>query len=134
MAANIDPFVRHMVLADDIRPDPANPTKLILHGLIQTVRLVPPVTLPAVIDRMCVLLYLAGGRGTGVGQIVAVHADTNEPAFGSRPLRLTYPADPLRVVPVLFRMERCVVRRTGLYWVEFRHNNRPLAELSLLVE
>lgn len=129
--ANIDPFVRHMLMADEIEPHPANPRKVNIRGLVQTVRVTEPVTWPAVIGQLCVLLYLTGGRGSGDGQIVAVHADTDQEMFGSQVVRITYPADPLEVVPVVFRMRRCVVRFPGLYWIEFRHTGRPLSELAL---
>ena len=60
---NIDPIVRHMILADNVSADSRTPPKIGLHGLIQAVHLTEPIRYPATIPTLCVLLYLAGGRG-----------------------------------------------------------------------
>jgi hypothetical protein len=131
--ANIDPFVRHMLLVDNVAPDPANPKKLVLRGLIQTVRLTEPVRLPAIIEQFRVLLFLTGGRGYGDAQIIGVEADTGQQVFGSSVHRIDYPADPLEVVTRSIQLCRCVIPRTGLYWIQFWHNGRMLADQPLIV-
>ena len=131
--ANIDPVVRHMLLGDDVTTDPANPRKIVVNGLIHVARLAQPVRLPAVIDQLCVLLLLAGGRGVGDAQIVGVEADTDQPVFRSAVFQITYPPDPLEIVTRLFRLQQCVVPRAGLYWIQFWHNGRLLAEQPLTV-
>jgi hypothetical protein len=130
---NLDPVVRHMILADEVTTDPADPHKVVVSGIVQTVRLLEPVELPAVIPQLCVLLFLCGGRGRGVGQIITRDAVTDRPVFGSPPTTITYPIDPLEVLPVVYRMWTCKVPRPGLYWTQFWHNGKPLAEQPLIV-
>ncbi|HVK18437.1 MAG TPA: hypothetical protein VM533_15995 [Fimbriiglobus sp.] len=130
---NIDPFVRHMLLLDDIKTDPNNPKKLILRGLVQTIRLTEPVQLPAVIEELCVLFSLSGGRGVGTVQIRAMDDETGQFAFGSAAHQIVYPPNPLEVVTRSFRLQRCVIRRIGLYWIQFWHNGRMLADQPLIV-
>ena len=132
--ATIAPFVRHMIVCDDVVPSPHNPRDLDVRGLLSFVRSNPPGSFPVTVPQVCVYLELSGGRGTGEVQIVTRHADTDEPAFRSAAQEITFPPDPLRIVPVVFRIRQCVFRRGGLYWVEFRYAGRPLVERSVVVE
>ena len=130
---NIDPIVRHMILADNVSTDSRTPPKIGVHGLIQIVHLTEPIRYPATIPTLCVLLYLAGGRGQGIGQIIAVDSESDQPLFGSLPHEITYPPDPLEAIAIAFRLRKCRIPRQGLYWIQFWHNGRRLAEQSLIV-
>jgi hypothetical protein len=54
--------------------------------------------------------------------------------FRSAARPFTFPDNPLRIVPVVFRIRECVFRRPGLYWIQFWHNGRPVDERALLAE
>ena len=131
---DLAPFVRHMILCEEVVRSPANPLRLDARGLMSYFRSRPPGQFPVLAPRLYVYLEVSGGRGTGELQVEVVYADTGEPAFGSPARRYTFPDDPLRVVPLGFDLRGCVFRRPGLYWVEFRHNGRAIEERPLIVE
>lgn len=122
-----------MLLCDEIVADPIQPNKFELRGLIHAIRLKEPIRLPAVIDQLCVLLYLTGGRGVGNLQIVGLEADTDREVFVSLHYRIEYPPDPLELVTRSFRLRQCIVPRPGLYWIQLKHNGRTLTEQPLTV-
>ena len=124
--ADIDPVVRQMILCDDVVPNARSPLKHDTCGLIHSVIADTPGQLPVVLPVLCVYLQLTGGRGTGAVQVVATEADTGDPVFASPAYTVTYPPDPLLVVPLMIRILNCRFPRTGLYWIEFRHSGREL--------
>ncbi len=130
---NIDPIVRHMILADNVSTDSRTPPKIGVHGLIQIVHLTEPVRYPATISTLCVLLVLAGGRGKGIGQIIAVDSESDQPLFGSLSHEITYSPDPLEPVTVVFRINECKIPEQGMYWIQFWHNGNRLAEQPFIV-
>ena len=129
----IDPVVRQMILCNKVVPNADNPLSHDTLGLIHTVIGNPPGTFPVMLPRLCVYLQLTGGRGAGITQIVAVEADTCDPVFASEPHPVDFPADPLVVFPVVFRISACEFPRAGLYWIEFRNNSRELAVQPVVV-
>ncbi len=88
-----------------------------------------PITHP----ELCVYVQLTGGVGTGQVQVVVVVADTGEEAFGSPAHEYRHPTDRHVVGAIVFRLQRCVFHRPGLYWVEFRHDGTTLNQTPLIV-
>ncbi|MBX9580623.1 MAG: hypothetical protein K2X87_09975 [Gemmataceae bacterium] len=131
--ATIPPIVRQMILCDDVLPSTRRPGDHDALGLIHSVYPDPPGFYPAVLPVLCVYLQLTGGRGSGVGQVVVVEADTGGPVFAGRPHTIDYPPDPLAVVFRVFRVLDCKFPRSGLYWVQFRHDGRELSAQPLVV-
>jgi hypothetical protein len=131
--ADIDPVVRQMILCDRVVPNTTNPQKHDTLGLIHTTNPNPPDRYPTTLPVLCVYLQLTGGRGSGTVQVVAVEADTGDAVFSSAAHSVTYPADPLLVFPMVFRISSCKFPRAGLYWIQFRNNGRELAAQPLLV-
>jgi hypothetical protein len=134
MSVNIDPFVRRMIVCDDIVRSSRNQGQLDAIGLVNYVRPETPGRYPVRLRQLAVLVELTGGRGTGEGQIVVVAADTDEPVFASPVHTWSYPADPLRVLPVVFRIRECSFPRSGVYWVQFWHRGRKFTEYAIRVE
>ena len=131
---SIAPFVRHMILCDDVVTNPSNPYKLDARGMTSFVRSNPPGSFPVVLPQLGVYLEMSGGRGPAKLRIVAVSADTDTAVFASPARNLTFPDDPLRVVPVVFRIRRCIFPRAGLYWIQFWYNDQPIFEQDLIAE
>lgn len=131
--ANIPPVVRSYVLCDDVAPNTRDPSKIDAYGIFHEVRHDPVGGYPAVLPVMCAYLRLSGGRGAGVGRVVAIEADTGTPVFASLPHPITYPADPLALIPVVFRILDCRFPRAGLYWIEFWHDGQELISEPLTV-
>ncbi|MFO0848036.1 MAG: hypothetical protein U0871_05700 [Gemmataceae bacterium] len=127
------PFIRHMLLCDDVRPDPTRPRKVVIYGLVSTVRPTAsgsyPLTTP-----LCVYLAMTSGRGHGTAQITVAAADTGERVYSGVPRDLAFDPDPLKVLGVVFRIPACTLPRPGLYWVELRYNGAVLAHQPLTAE
>src|SRR5947209_1692872 len=95
VSATIDPVVRHMLVCDRAAADPNNPHKVDVFGLMSVIVAGTDVVLPLRHRELCVYLALTGGRGTGEGRIVVVHADSGRPAFASRPHEIQFGPNPL---------------------------------------
>jgi len=120
-SANLPPFVRHMLLCEEVSRDPENPNRVNLYGLTSTIRSTSNPPFPLLHPVLCVYLVLTGVRGVGEGQVVVVAADTDQPVFASQRHQLAFTlANPLDGHAAVFRIHDCVFPREGLYWVEFR--------------
>jgi hypothetical protein len=122
-----------MLLCEDVRPDPGNPKKLDILGLISTVQGAEGATFPLQLPVLCVYLAVSGGRGSGQTRIDVRQADSGNLVFASRSHLIVFPSDPLAVRGVVFRIRNCVFQEPGLYWVQFCYNDQKLAEQSLVV-
>ena len=58
------PFVRHLLICDDVRPSPTNPRRRNVYGLIHSVRPRAGVDYPVRLS-FCVYSVLSSGRGRG---------------------------------------------------------------------
>jgi len=132
--SDLAPMVRHMLLCEDVRTDPANPKKVNVFGLVSTIQAVPDAAFPVCHPELCVYLQVTGGRGTGEGKIVAVQADTEQVVFTSSPHPIALGADPLAVLGLVFRIQDCIFPQAGLYWIQFRFNDNIIAEQPLLLK
>jgi hypothetical protein len=130
---DVEPFVRHMLLCDDVQTDPNNPRKVNVFGLVNTLGAAEGSDFPLCHPELCIYLLMTGGRGTGEGRIVAVAADTNEVAFASPAHPITFPPDPLALLGCIFRIQDCVFQKSGLYWIQFWFNGKTIAQQPLLV-
>ena len=134
MMAPIDPVVRLMLLCDRAAPDPDNPRKTNIYGVVSTIAVEAGAAFPVHHPEISVYLLLTEGRGTGQGRIVVVNADTEEPAFSSAAHPITFGPDPLALQGRCFRILDCTFPAPGLYWVEFRFNGKVLARQPLEVK
>ena len=129
----VAPFVRHMLLCDDVRTNPADPRKVIVYGLVNEIRSTATEPSWPVRHSFSVYLALTEGRGAGEGRIVVTAADSGRPTYTGHPHRIEFEADPLKVKGVIFRIVNCSFPQAGLYWVEFRFNDHSIARQPLLV-
>ena len=89
------PVVRHMLLCDDVIPDPSNPKKLLIVGLTSRIR---PTGLPFRLRKLTVYVELSNGRGSGQAWVDVVEANTGEIVLVRPPIRLTFGSDVLALV------------------------------------
>ena len=129
----VDPFIRHMLLCEDVRRDPNNPNKVDVLGLLSTVRAVGEPAFPLHLPVLCVYLEVSGGRGTGQARIDCRQADSGQILFSNPSHALTFSPNPLAVRFLIFRITDCFFAEPGLYWIQFRYNQRILAEQPLVV-
>jgi hypothetical protein len=127
------PVVRHMLLCDDVRADPDSPEKINIHGHVTRIRSGDQPPFPLRHPSMCVYVVVSGGRGEGEFRIVVKEADPNEVVFASPGHRIAFPADPVAVVGIVFRILDCPFPRPGLYVVHLEFNRRSLAQEPLVV-
>ncbi len=121
----VEPVVRQMILCDDVQIDPQQPHKINVFGLVDTIVSSSEPRFPLSHPELCVFLQLTGGRGTGLGQIVVVAADSEQPLFASQAHAISFGTNPLAVRGVIFRILNCIFVEPGLYWVDFRLRARP---------
>jgi hypothetical protein len=122
-----------MMLCDDAQPDPVNPHKITIVGLLSSLRATAPVAEFPVVASFCVYLQLTECRGSGTGQIVVANADTQEVVYTGSDHQMQFGTDPLRVYAIVFRIPLCIFPERGVYWIEFRYNEVTLAHEPLSV-
>ncbi len=130
--AAIDPVVRHMLLCDDVRPDPDNPHRLDVFGLASTLRVLAG-AFPFVHAELCVLMMMTEVRAEGWGSIVVVDAESALAIFSGSDHRILPASSPLDLVAAVFRIRNCRFPAPGLYEVQFRYNGKVLAQQPLFV-
>jgi hypothetical protein len=122
-----------MLVCEDVQTDAQNPLKVNVFGLVSTIRSLADPPFPLLYPQLCVYLVLTGGRGSGDALIAAVEANSEDLVFSTPVHPLSFGADPLATRGVIFRILDCTFSQPGLYWIEFRYNNRTLARQPLLV-
>ena len=124
---DVTPYVRHMLLCDDVRPNPSDPHKVIVYSLVSEIRSTVGITGYPLQHSFAVYLAVTEGRGTGEGQIVIASADNGNESYVGHPHTIVFGNDPLKVHGLIFRLTTCSFPQPGLYWVEFRYNNHTIA-------
>jgi hypothetical protein len=127
----IAPVVRYMLLCDDWRLDGPNNRRVTIVGLIWNIRAVDDPPYPLFYREFCVFLALAGGRGRGEGHIACVFEDTGENIFETPKRPIPFPADPLEVVGVPFRIRDCTFPQPGRYSIQFWYDGSMVEERPL---
>jgi hypothetical protein len=130
----IAPTVRHMLICEDVRRPPKNPSKVDLVGLLTSIRVAGGIAAFPFRCSFCVHVLLADGRGIGTGQVVVLNADTEEAVYLGSPHEIDCGSDPLRVLSATFRIPACPFPEPGLYWADFRYNENVLAREPLMVK
>lgn len=127
------PFVRHMILCDDAQRDPTSGRKVVIHGLVSTVRAKRGADFPLETG-FSVYTVLTSCRGHGRVQITITSAEGHGRVYASVPQELAFQNDPLRANGVIIRLPTVRLPHPGLYWVELRYNGEVIAEQPLLAE
>src|SRR5262249_58753176 len=99
---DVEPVVRHMLLCDDVQPDPQNPHKVNVLGLVSTIGSTEEPPFPLRRSEMCAYLQVTGGRGAGEVRGVAVNAGSGQAVFASPAYSFLFCEGPLAVVGVVF--------------------------------
>jgi hypothetical protein len=130
--SSVVPFVRHMLLCEDVRPNPARPRKINIYNLITEVGPTASGTGYPLRLTFSVYLALTGGRGAGEGQVRVTNADTGLTIYVGRRHPIRFAPDPLAVKGVHIRVTICSFPEPGLYAVEFWYNGAAIAQQPLL--
>jgi hypothetical protein len=127
------PIVWYMILCDDWGFAPGSPQRINIYGLLSSIRSGAQPPYPLRVGQLCVYLSLTGGRGSGDVEVVCASADTGQVIFATPRHRVTFPADPLAVVGVSFRICDSLFPFPGLYSVQFWYNGTKVEERPLLL-
>jgi hypothetical protein len=127
----VAPIVRYMLLCEDWKAGPDNPSRVTIIGLISNIRALDQPPYPLLYPEICIFLALTEGRGQGEGQIVCVLEETGQKMFETAKRPIPFGPDPLEVVGVPFRVRDCRFPRPGLYSIQFWYDGAKLEERPL---
>ena len=85
---------------------------------------------PFRLPRMCVFLVLTGGRGRGIAKLRLVD-DATEAVVVEFAHPITFPADPLTLSGIPWRLADLEFSQPGVYRIEFLYNDQSLAQQLL---
>jgi hypothetical protein len=126
------PEVLHLILCDELRPDPDNYHRLNIFGLVTSIRSVAPV-FPLTHPKLIALLVWMGGQGSGELMLRVVNAQSGTAVFRTRPRQVRFAGAAEEVGGVVFRIQNCTFPATGLYWVEILFAGSPIARQRLFL-
>jgi hypothetical protein len=129
----IHPTVRYLIACEEIIADPANPARISLVALINTIHsyLEPP--FPFQFPELCVFVQLTECRGPADCHVEIVQADSGDVLFRTQTRRVDFPTDPLDVVGLSFRIRHLSFPEPGLYWIQFWYNESSIAQEAILL-
>src|SRR5215510_13991754 len=111
--SEIAPVVRHMLLCEEVRRDPARRGRFDVLGIYSSIR--AGATYPVRLPDVSVFVMFTGGRGEGTVNVALRDADADEVVFEGPGEPFTPHADPLRVRMLQLLLRGAAVRRPGLY-------------------
>jgi hypothetical protein len=134
MSIVIPPNVRYMILCDEALADPEWRGRLRVNGLIPELRWPPGSTAPFHLERLTVVLVLAGGRGSGQGWVDCIDDETGTPISGSgkKPIEFT-DKDPMDPFCGRIALRDCYFPRPGWYRVRFLLDDQIISQQMLIV-
>lgn len=98
-------------MCEDWRLDGLTNRRVSILGLIWTIRSTDDPPFPLFYREFSVFLALTAGRGQGEGQITCVFEDTGVAVFETPTRPIAFPADPLQVLGVSFRVRDVTFQR-----------------------
>jgi hypothetical protein len=131
--SELHPTVRYLIVCEDVQPDPEQPRRITLVGLISAIRSLETPPFPLLHREICVFLQCTECRGPAEGRIEIQHADSGDVLFRTRTRTIQFSNDPLEVVAANFRIRNCLFPESGLYWVQFWYNEEMIAQQPLLL-
>lgn len=129
----VNPTVRHMLLCDDAEAQPDHPNRWNVSGLLHALTFASDTNFPTYHPLLTILLHLTGGRGSGTGHIVGMHADSEQVVFVTPQRMVPFPKDPLAVCGLVFRILDVPIPQRGLYYIQFRYADQVISQQPLLI-
>lgn len=106
--SDVHPTVRYLIVCEDVQTDPDNPHRIMLVGLVSTIRSMDQPPFPLLFRELCVFLQLTECRGPAEGRIEIQHADTGQVVFRTQTRTIPFATDPLELVGATFRLRNCL--------------------------
>jgi hypothetical protein len=128
------PVVRSLVVCEEIALDSVEPHRLNLLRVVNTIRASGNPTYPALVPNFAVFAVVTNGRGEAEFWMEIRSADTDAVVYGTARQRVTFPADPLRLNGVSYRIRNLVFPAPGLYWIQLRCDGDLLADMPVVLK
>jgi len=133
MSLVIPPMVHNMIVCDEVLYEQERPGKLTAVGIITLLHW-EPASPRLELEKLTVLLILAGGRGVGQGRVLCVDEVNGRPVFGSRNSLISFVGkDPSLPQGVTFVLHKCRISEPGGYLMQFLFNEQVLAQRVVIV-
>lgn len=129
----MQPFVRHMLLCEQITSDPKSPLRVGIKNLLSTVYAKPGVNFP-INQPFCVYVLLSAVRSDGELRLTVTSAETDELVYTTPEIPILARPDPLEVLGVTLQISQCVLDTPGFYWVDLWYNGEMLAQQGLMAK
>jgi len=124
------PVVNSLLIADRVYRD-VDSGKWVIAGVFN--RLKTP-ALPARLDQLNVFFQLTNATRSFDLWLRIEHAESGEVMFEMGGLMQVSPADPLRVIEHLVRLQDVLFRREGKYWIQLLSGEEILTQAPLYVQ
>ena len=124
------PVVNSLLIADRVYRD-VDSGKWVIAGVFN--RLKTP-ALPARLDQLNVFFQLTNATRSFDLWLRSEHAESGEVMFEMGGLMQVSPADPLRVIEHLVRLQDVLFRREGKYWIQLLSGEEILTQAPLYVQ
>lgn len=128
------PIVRYLIPCHDVQVDRAGARSINILGLLTTIRVPLNDDGPFYFSEMCVLAILTAVRGTGQIRISCWHDESDAILFATSWRDLPASADPLLVVPILFRIREFSLPQRGYFSLRLEYNQTVMAECPINVK
>src|SRR5262245_48770454 len=112
------PVAVYCVVCDDARPDPVNPIRVDLIGLLAQVRSYASPPFPILRPQFSVFLMLAEPDPIMSLTVQVVRSDTGDVIRRTRTYTCSFPGGPSQLSGVTFKIQNVRFPVAGLYWVE----------------
>ena len=129
----MDPRVRHFILCEEVRIDPANNLRTDVLGLLSNIRLRANQSFPFVRPVLCALLVTTGFKGSGELYVRIVREDPYRILFGLPPRQVRFVSEPNESTGLTFHVKDCSFPEAGVYWVECVFSGEVIARQPLNV-
>lgn len=131
---NVPPAtVRYLILCEDVLTARDRPQKVTLVNLISAIRAPAGTQFPIRFPEFCVFVQLTECRGPAECHIEITQTSSGQRAFRTLPRTIPFPADPLEVHGLIFRIRNCRFAEPGHYSVALWYNGAVISEASFLV-
>jgi hypothetical protein len=115
----MDPRVRHFILCQEVRVDPANNLRVDVLGLLSNIRLPRNQDFPLIRPVLCALLVTTGFNDSGELYVRIVREIPQYRILSRTPLRkVQFRSEPNQSVGLTFHVKDCSFPEAGVYWVE----------------
>lgn len=126
---HVAPLVRYLLLSQDFVVDPDDPRQISIVNLLASYNVLEDY--PTLIEEICCVAAVSGGRGSGQVQVVCVDEESERGLFAGQVHEVHCGEDPLDLMIVPFRIRDCYFPKPGMYSFQLFWNGELIGTCSL---